>query len=204
MTDYPNLRTHVRKGENGQTWTSYYWDGRTRGVKDVPLGTDWDRAIEGWSRCQAGILPIVRGLDKLPKARQAGKRRAFPEGMFGDLPAWAKTFYLNAERRAHESQRPFTLTVSELAGVIERAAGYCEVSGLLLDPSGWKRAYTPSVDRLDCTRGYEKDNIRIVALITNFAMNNWGEGPMMALAEQLMRKRQHQGCGSTSSTPLAA
>ncbi len=201
LTDYPNFRTHTRKGGGGQVWTSYFWDGRARGVKDVPLGNDYEKALEAWARCQQGILPTLRGLAKLPRARQVGKRRKFPEGMFAGIPAWGKTFYLNAERRAEEDQKPFRLTVAELAEVIERAGRYCEVSGEPLNLSDGRGPWAPSIDRIDCDRGYEKDNIRVVCLIVNFAMNNWGEGPMMTLAEALLRKRANFHRRSGSATP---
>jgi hypothetical protein len=204
LTEYPNLRTHVRKGPNGQVWTSYAWDGRGRGARDIPLGTDFEKAVEGWKLCQQGILPIAPAAKKLPKVRQVGKRRTFAAGMFDGVPAWGKTFYLNAERRADEERRPFRLTVAELAEVIERAGSRCEVSGEPLNLVDRRGPWSPSVDRIDSGRGYEKDNIRVVALIVNFAMNNWGEAPLMWLADSLMRKRQQMGGGSTSSTSKAA
>jgi hypothetical protein len=196
VNEYPNLRTHTRKGSGGQVWTYYYYDGRTRGVKDVPLGTDYAKALEGWARCQENIFPTLRANTKLPKARRVGKRRKFPAGMFDVLPAWGKTFYLNAERRADEDRRPFRLTVAELLDVIERADGRCEVSGIALNLAGGRGPHAPSVDRIDSERGYEKDNIRIVCLIVNFAMNTWGEEPLMGLAEALWRNRVAESCGN--------
>jgi hypothetical protein len=45
---YPRLRTHVRKGANGQVWVSYYFDNRPN--KDIPLGTDYVKAVEQWDK----------------------------------------------------------------------------------------------------------------------------------------------------------
>lgn len=47
-TDHPRLRTHIRKGENGQVWVSWWYDMRPEGKKDVSLGTNYEQAIEKW------------------------------------------------------------------------------------------------------------------------------------------------------------
>ena len=55
---YPRLRTHVRKGANGQVWVSYYYDNRPG--KDIPLGTDYSKAIEQWDKIRNKI-PLTVG-----------------------------------------------------------------------------------------------------------------------------------------------
>jgi integrase len=47
-TKYPRLRTHVKKGRNGQVWTSWWFDMRGTGERDIPLGTDYAKALEKW------------------------------------------------------------------------------------------------------------------------------------------------------------
>jgi integrase len=47
-TKYPKLRTHVKKGANGQRWVSFWFDMRGTGEKDIPLGTDYAKALEKW------------------------------------------------------------------------------------------------------------------------------------------------------------
>jgi len=42
-----------------------------------------------------------------------------------------------------------------------------------------KRFYTPygpSIDRIDSNKGYTKDNVRLVLVSVNIALNNFGEG----------------------------
>jgi integrase len=55
---YPRLRTHVRKGANGQVWVSYYFDNRPN--KDIPLGTDYVKAVEQWDKIRNKI-PLTVG-----------------------------------------------------------------------------------------------------------------------------------------------
>jgi hypothetical protein len=45
---FPRLRVHVKRGAHGQVWSSWYYDGRPDGVKDTPLGSDYEQAIVKW------------------------------------------------------------------------------------------------------------------------------------------------------------
>jgi site-specific recombinase XerC len=47
-TAHPRLRTHVRKGANGQRWVSWWYDMRPEGKKDISLGTDYAEALKHW------------------------------------------------------------------------------------------------------------------------------------------------------------
>jgi integrase len=45
---YPRLRSHTKRGKAGQVWTSWWYDMRGTGKRDIPLGTDYARAIIRW------------------------------------------------------------------------------------------------------------------------------------------------------------
>lgn len=45
-TKFPNLRTHVRKGKAGQVWTYWTLDRRAEGLPELPLGSDYAKAIQ--------------------------------------------------------------------------------------------------------------------------------------------------------------
>jgi hypothetical protein len=194
MKGYPRLRTHTRKGANGQVWTSYYWDGRGKMAKDIPLGNDPRLAIERWKEIEQGTGWKPSAPKKI-SVRVPGRRRKFADELWDDLPAWGKRMYLNAEKRAAMLGRPFVLTVNELAGVIHRAGGRCEVSGIEFDTSGDRHPFAASVDRIDSSIGYRVDNIRVVCLIANFAMNTWGEGPLRVLSARIA-EREAERCGN--------
>lgn len=51
---YPRLRSHTRKGDGGQIWTSYYYDRRPDGEKDTPLGNDYAQALVKWRELHEG------------------------------------------------------------------------------------------------------------------------------------------------------
>lgn len=206
ITERPRFRVHTRTGKNGKTWTSYYWDGRGRKAKDIPLGNDLAQAIMYWQMCEDGITPPPIARPKKPKPvklhkkllplRQKGKRRKFGDEVWNGLPQWAKAFYLNSERRAQEDHRAFRLTPADLAYVIARANGRCEVSGIPLRErqAGERKRHehSPSIDRIDSTKGYIPGNIRVVCLIANFAMNTWGEDALKTLAEHVSGNRIRQ------------
>lgn len=52
ICEYPRLRKHSRAGAKGKTWTSYYWDGRAIGMKDVALGNNYEIALAQWRICE--------------------------------------------------------------------------------------------------------------------------------------------------------
>lgn len=58
-------------------------------------------------------------------------------------------------------------------------AGYCELTGYPFDLTpagvGSRRFNSPSLDRIDCKRGYTYDNVRVVLTLVNVALNEWGE-----------------------------
>lgn len=57
---YPGLRTHVRKGKNGQVWTYWTFDRRAEGLPELPLGSDYQAAIEQWRKL-AHDIPLSVG-----------------------------------------------------------------------------------------------------------------------------------------------
>lgn len=64
--------------------------------------------------------------------------------------------------------------------------GYrCPISGVILEPI-FDGPWQPSIDRIDNAKGYEVDNVRVVALIVNYAMNEWGALPLIELAERIV------------------
>lgn len=61
---FPNLRTHTRKRKGGRVVTYYFYDRRKECEPDIPLGTDYDRAIELWNEIRLGGPRIVGTLEQ--------------------------------------------------------------------------------------------------------------------------------------------
>lgn len=102
LTDYPRLRTHVRKGKGGRVYVYYAYDMRPEGKPDVQLGKDRELAIAKWEEIHLK-RPRIKGLireaiqdwlrDVLPTYSNAGTRRNYAanlariDGVFGEA-AW--------------------------------------------------------------------------------------------------------------------
>lgn len=86
-----------------------------------------------------------------------------------------------AKRNARNRGIPFGMTKAEFLEIADRAGGHCEVSGLPFDLRYWqqskRRPFAPSLDRIDATRAYTKQNCRLVCGIVNAALSDWGEEP---------------------------
>jgi hypothetical protein len=204
-SEFPRLRVHTRKGKDGQVWTSYYWDGRAAKTKDIPLGNDYGPALERWKEIEQKGSTWRPPRRIAVARREIGKRRRFAETLWDDLPQWGKRMYLNAEKRAAALGSPFLLTVDDLAATISRAGKRCEVSGIEFVEGQGRHPFAPSIDRINSSIGYRADNIRVVCLIVNFALNSWGEEPLFTLAESLLRNgmRNHSGNGQPAEFEAA-
>lgn len=110
---------------------------------------------------------------------------------------WKKESWFNrtlrkTKQRGEESGKGCSITRDEFLFVLLRSNGFCEVSGIPFSddkPDGstvspWQQ----SIDRIDASRGYHLDNIRIVCFAVNVAMREWGEDVLMRISQALVMK----------------
>jgi hypothetical protein len=74
----------------------------------------------------------------------------------------------------------------------ERCSGRCKITHLDFSDEKVglgqaKRAYAPSLDRIDPEGLYAADNCRLVMVAINFALNAWGEEVYVCLARAAVR-----------------
>lgn len=196
MDGYPNLRAYTKKGRNGQSWTSYWYDMRSKGQKDIPLGNDLESAIARWERIRAGenVRPAsLKNRRRKVPALKRGARRRIEHPTWAELPQKLRTLYLNCERRSAESGRMFALSIEDFIGLVGAANGRCALTGIPFSMEGGSgNPFAPSMDRIDSTKGYILGNVRLVCWIVNAALNQWGEAPLVDMAEGLLRVRSRK------------
>jgi hypothetical protein len=81
-----------------------------------------------------------------------------------------------ARIRARRKCVPFKLDADDIAVIQDIInAGKCQISGVTLTLSGPRAATSPSLDRIDPTKGYVPGNVRVVCHALNAGMGDWGE-----------------------------
>jgi hypothetical protein len=105
-----------------------------------------------------------------------------------DIHHVLKSVVSGAQSRARRAGRPFDPELLSLVFALYVAqGGRCALSGLCFDlriiGSGKaRRPFAPSLDRIDSTGGYTRDNVRLVCQAVNFALNAYGEDTFREIA----------------------
>jgi hypothetical protein len=88
--------------------------------------------------------------------------------------------------------KEFALTQKDILEMLISQDYRCAVTGLVLslehDAAGGM-PYSPSIDRIDSGIGYTRENVRIVCLSVNYAMNKWGTHVFDKIASEYSRKK---------------
>ncbi len=97
----------------------------------------------------------------------------------GSLAQWAE----NLRRRANSVNRASgfsaAITATDMIQLWDRCDGACSLTGLrftgtIVGTGQTKRAFAPSLDRIDPEGPYSLDNCRLVLAAVNFALNRFG------------------------------
>lgn len=78
---------------------------------------------------------------------------------------------LESKRRAYKKKIPFEITTDYLKKLFDQQDGKCFYSGLPMTVADDKK-YSISVDRIDSSKGYTKDNVVLAAFIVNTMKND--------------------------------
>jgi hypothetical protein len=102
----------------------------------------------------------------------------------------ARDLVRHARFRANKKGLPFDL-LNHLEAIQQRInQGVCEVSGLPFNLDGGRTWDSPSLDRIDSTKGYLIGNVRVVCHAVNSAMGDWGEAKMLEIAHGILNRRR--------------
>lgn len=108
----------------------------------------------------------------------------------------ARRLITEAKRRAKRQGLAFDLDAyaSEIKARVDAAK--CELSGVDLDLCAVGRKYnSASLDRIVPAAGYVYSNIRVVCVAMNFALNNWGEEPLLKVVNGWLANRSRDTVG---------
>ena len=110
----------------------------------------------------------------------------------GSLDERVKQIVRVAHTRANNREIGFDLDVDDIIERVKR--GFCEATGLALDLNTLgdgdgrqsRNPFTPSLDRVDSTGGYTKDNVEVVCLGWNLMKSNFDMELMDQFIMELM------------------
>lgn len=105
---------------------------------------------------------------------------------------WANTAYRNAKRRAKAKGLPFNLSVEHIISILPDR---CPVfrTRFVFSNTGHSTADSPTIDRLDPSKGYVKDNIVIISMKANCIKSAYTEKDLYKVADWLHDEKKRRG-----------
>lgn len=93
--------------------------------------------------------------------------------------SWAVKMCRRARENAKQKGRLYAVS-PEFVGQMLASQDYrCAVTGMRFSgKASYRNPFAPSLDQIKPGAGYTADNVRIVTVIANTAMNGWGELPL--------------------------
>ena len=83
-----------------------------------------------------------------------------------------------AQKRARNKKLPCNITRKFIRDLNMKQDGRCALTGISFHDAKKdeiRRPFIPSIDRIDRTKGYTKDNVRLVCNAVNMALFTWGD-----------------------------
>lgn len=101
----------------------------------------------------------------------------------------------NSKKNAKNKGLDHNLKITDINDMMEIQNGLCAVTGIVFQRTENDRDYSrspfvPSIDRIDNSKGYVFDNVRLVCMAANYAMNIWGEWVLKEMAKAIILNRK--------------
>ena len=137
---------------------------------------------------------IARRLPFLPGVRARNRWNGVMTRAALQRTGWLPKLYRRMMARCAIKGWVSDVTMEDLIGVLWDSGGRCAISGIEFtwDREPWWQSapFSPSVDRIECTRGYTKDNIRIVCTCVNAARRDWGDAVLLKMSQAIVAAPQ--------------
>lgn len=106
------------------------------------------------------------------------------------ISAYTITKLRNQEKGAAKRGIEWDLTNEQIMRILARANGKCEVTGKPFVLSGdGREPWAPSLDRINSDKGYTFTNVRLVAVVVNYALHEFGDSVFFEMAEAAIQRR---------------
>jgi hypothetical protein len=163
-----------------------------RGLYEPRSGYFIYRERIGGQVCVIGYVSIEEALTWVKENARLDVAERRQRSRVTSSPAWQRmrlTTYRRAQARARTFGREI-LSPDEFDKVWRRAGGFCELTGIPLEPrpdgcGSRIHPWVASLDRIDNANGYTYANTRIVCAAMNIALNEFGESVFRRLAAGL-------------------
>lgn len=145
----------------------------------------------------------LRELTVLGLAAVSGELAAARRAKQSELHRHALSLLRSAKRRAQQRELPMLLTTADIERMLESSEFRCEVTGIPFDMTDGKdlrRApFRPSLDRKNPRVGYELGNVRLVCVIVNAALGEWGDPVFWRMVEAASEHRAQNRSATSMS-----
>jgi len=103
-----------------------------------------------------------------------------------------KELLCSAKGRANNKNIEFNLTYEWILDLYDKQGCVCSLTGIAFDFDNKPKVkrsynpYSPSLDRIDTSKGYTQDNVRLVLTAINIALNDFGEETYRIIADSYL------------------
>lgn len=190
-SDLPQ-RLYCREGKRDISWT-YKIDGRNKVLSTAKVG---DKVgIESSKNTAVRLAMILNGaissveiIPKTPIEHKIVREREKKD--LKSAPMWAWNLYRKAKADAYRREIGWNLKPEQFSQLVQDSGGLCAVSGIPFTiPTAKARGpIGPSLDRIESEGDYSIDNVRLVCVAVNVALNVWGLDIFMKIATATVQK----------------
>ncbi len=101
-----------------------------------------------------------------------------------------KRAYIAAKSHSKKIGRPFSITFNDVLALWEEQNGRCAISGDAMEylpGNGTRNRYKVTMDRIDCTGGYEAGNVWLVCDWVNRAKSDLSKAELIRFSHGILR-----------------
>ena len=177
-SEYGNLKYGYQR-EDG-----FFFCGYSRN-KNGKVYESW-RSPDAWNKEQIRVRSQYSKRKEKVQQLNAKKKKQDPIGYCsGNL-------FQGAKYRSKQKNIPFDIDIPFIEEKIRN--GKCEVTGIpffisdeyQLNGTPHQSPYSPSLDQIQPSKGYTKDNIRVTILMFNVARKHWQDEDILNMAKALV------------------